>query len=671
MKKKKLEQLNLILQKAESTSDLYKILQFLDEEGFSSKMFVERITDYRDNFSDEEFKILRNLSNYYESFSWFIEGGREILNSTEEDISEDKLRDFSVKILDIELLNSNNILTEEEQRKFQKLKELYAKVYNIHQQKLQEEKQKLQEEKHNANFIFLKEVLDFSKTSKSDEELIEFIREKIKLKSSFDLAELYQMLKECKNEFTSDEMQDLLYDVLYTCERYFDYKRPLVKTLLSFDNKEDAVNYIFNGDKYNVFVESYKKINLRFLSEKEIKKLKDIKSLSEKVVSKLKSKENLIQIVEMTKSENYMFSKLIRHMLRMGLKPNLLEESITYHKHDLSNEQILILNNICRDYKRFSIYKGYYFKAVLDMKKNNYTNGIIANYLVDNNFSYVNFKRNLHELYPKNITEEEMKILLKFSEYYGSKYDSLHERKKIEAKREKLNNEIEKAKNVVSEYILLKGKKNDNFAHYLKILKDIDDPLYAEYKFVAKSNTDQSYAKIIKNGKNIVNLIVNGIQLENGNTRKFDVVDYLSRTTLKTDEFLKILKGNLSSQEYNVFRRFVNASKFIPIDTDKLYNSFHACNVQFDKFNNIIPGTGRVIEQHEKENIINYIKKHHLPFTENVYNALFYRWKNGYLQMPTKFNQDNNYLDSEGNNNIKPTDIDSFSEPDDGGLGSM
>lgn len=145
----------------------------------------------------------------------------------------------------------------------------------------------------------------------------------------------------------------------------------------------------------------------------------------------------------------------------------------------------------------------------------------------------------------------------------------------------------------------------------------------------------------------MINLIENGIQLENGHIRKFDIIDYLSRTSLRTDEYLKIIKGKVSPHEYYLFKRFASSNMFIPINTNKLYNTFQSYNVQFDKSNHIIPGTGRIIEKYEKENIINYIKTHHLPFTENVYNALFDRWKKGYIEMPTKFNQDNSYLDSD------------------------
>lgn len=666
MKEKKLNQLKEILLKAKATSDLYEILPFLDEESFSSKMFENRIVDYRASFSYEDFNILNSLNDYYHRFYWFFVEGKKVLNSTEEDIlKDDDLLYFSEKIRDLELLNSHNILKKEEQEKFQKLKELYKKVDNKY-------KQKRQEEMHKANFVFLKEILDFFKIAKSDEELIEFIQRKMGLRNTLNLTELYHMLKECKSDFTSEEIQDLLYGVLYIYERYINLKKTIVETLLSFDKNEDAVNYIFNRGKYKNFVESYKSLNLSILSEKEIKKLEDIKSLSEKVINKLKSKETLIQIIEMTKSDDYTFGKLIKYMLRRGLKPNLLEVIIVECNQDLSNEQILILRNISKNFKRFLSYKGYYFKDVLDMRKNNCSNEFIANYLVDNNFSYADFNRSLYKLSRKKISEEEANVLLEFSKFYSSKYYELNERKKMKLKKEKHRADIVKAKKVVSEYILTKEKNCSNFDYYVKLLKDIDDPLYAEYQLVAKSNSAQTYAIIIKNGKDIINLMINGIQLENGNTRKFDVIDYFSRTSLKTDEFLKIMKGKLSSQEYNVFQRFVRANKFYPIDTNKLYSTFQAYNVQFDKSNNAIPGTGRVIEQYEKENIINYIKEHHLPFTQNVYNALFDRWKNGYLQMPTKFNQDNNYSDSDVATSIK----NSNSNPDypssgEGGRGSM
>lgn len=427
MKEKELNQLKDILIKAKSVSDLYEVLPFLDEQGFSSEMFKERILDNYKEFSPEDFRILYNLSSRYDRFSWFIEGNREILNSTAEDILKEDLFDFSKKIKDIETLNSHKILTQKEQEKFERLKELYKEIYN---KLVEEDTKKRQEKIHNSYLVLLKEILDFSKTAKSDEELIEFIQNKRILKSANDLRVLYRALKDCENEFTYDEMQDLLYNVLYTCEKYIDTKRNILKQFLIFDNAEDAVNYIFNYNKYSLFVDSYKNLNPKNFSEKELKKLEEIKLLSEKIISNLKSKERLIEIIEMTKSENYMFSKLVKYMFQIGLKPNLLEESIDEHKQDLSYEQTLILNNISNEYKRFLSYKSYYFKDVLDRKRNNYSDEFIANYLFDNNFSPSMFNRSLRELYPK-ISKEEYNILFEFLKYYTNIYDKLKERKKL------------------------------------------------------------------------------------------------------------------------------------------------------------------------------------------------------------------------------------------------
>ena len=164
-------------------------------------------------------------------------------------------------------------------------------------------------------------------------------------------------------------------------------------------------------------------------------------------------------------------------------------------------------------------------------------------------------------------------------------------------------------------------------------------------KLYQQESMKEERAKIVQMGKSIINAIKNGIILEDGRVRKFDIVDYYSLTALNFNELVYIIRDDLSVSEIKIIRKFQQAYEGVePITLEMLFQTRRIYNVEFDEYRRIIPGSGREVTNEEKENIYNLMVSYNLPIINEVYEALLERWKHDFLELPTKFNQDGQTL---------------------------
>ncbi len=269
-------------------------------------------------------------------------------------------------------------------------------------------------------------------------------------------------------------------------------------------------------------------------------------------------------------------------------------------------------------------------------------------YYYDRIFSTV--ERDIRSCFHDNFfSEEEKAKLTSFSKKYEELFSTPEKHRHMLRWRNALR-ELAPARETINKYIesgitsmaKYKAKNPDaNIEKAINILEAANDPLYNEVKAYLKGQKTKRYAIILSIAKKMVLQIKEGVQLEDGTTRKFDFLDYYGMTKLEFEDFLEAIKNNIPFNEFIIIKNFAgnNCSKK-PIYLNDICKTVQIFNPEYDKHGNIVEGTGRLVENFEKENIVKYIRKNNLPYTEVVYKALFNRWRNGNIEMPTKFNND-------------------------------
>ena len=338
------------------------------------------------------------------------------------------------------------------------------------------------------------------------------------------------------------------------------------------------------------------------------------------------------------------------------LTPGAFSNCVKEYQNLFSDDDKELLYDLAFDYKRYS--NSYMLKLRDLLSLENETDKF--NYLMAINCLPHELKNAIMSAkYQKYLSSDDIKVLEQFCEVFTRVMKPIISERigqgVIEArsrmKREYCEEMLPYARKIIGDYINTdaisiekfcnqQGIKSEEFYRLLEVLNFLDDPIYEEYKSFASKQRSSRYATILENGKKMCDLLVSGVQLPDGNTRAFDIIDYNNLTKLDFNDFFGIVKSNLSPAEIRSFRNFVSAnSNFQHLNLDNLYNSKQIFGVQFDSKGNIIPNTGRVIEKEEKENLVNYLKENHLPLVQCYYNAVFKRWKEGNLLMPTSFSK--------------------------------
>lgn len=202
------------------------------------------------------------------------------------------------------------------------------------------------------------------------------------------------------------------------------------------------------------------------------------------------------------------------------------------------------------------------------------------------------------------------------------------------------DNSLEK---LLNEYNVSWSEYND-IAQYIKY---INPELYQKYikheeykvnqqKEQFEKSRSERFAIIVSNIKKIVYQIINGIELENGEKKEFDLLDYYRITKLNFEELEHILKRfHLNPDEYRNIKTFIaknrKDNKLSPTDLQKIYNMKQVIGVEFDKKGNIIPGSGREVTAEEKQNIVKYLNYNHIPVTNRTYNLALRQYLVGTL----------------------------------------
>lgn len=367
--------------------------------------------------------------------------------------------------------------------------------------------------------------------------------------------------------------------------------------------------------------------------------------------------EDLKLILEKAK-KNYDIEELREHIRNTyNATASVFAKVVSIYQNYFNEDDREILYDLAYDYSKYQYDYVLTLQKLLDI--NDECN--IINYLISTDIIPSKLDTYISRAETKRFfSEDQLDKLRKISEKYkvivkpiiDAKISKAISEGKLESFKKEYKNKLEEARKIIKGFIganvrnIFEYSKQNNidkneFYRCLHVLKSLDDPVYTEYKLYTKSQNGQRYAALVYNGKKIVQQLINGVQLDNGEIRDFDMIDYYELTSMPPETFLNVVKNELSPKERLIFIKFIKSNtNLVPLNLIKLYSMLQILDVQFDEKNRTIPGTGRVIEQFEKENLINYLKAMDIPLNMCTYNAALKRWKNGYLVMPTPFYED-------------------------------
>ena len=256
--------------------------------------------------------------------------------------------------------------------------------------------------------------------------------------------------------------------------------------------------------------------------------------------------------------------------------------------------------------------------------------------IVKNNITYLT-KDNVERfitIYRVTLSDKKKQELLKKTEIAKEdiKKDNAADRALgIERRKENLYNSIDfniflssdiKSKD---DFCKLMDIRESDFNTLFSMLEVRDNELYLKIKGKIRNLQGQRYAVLINKVNSIADNIINGIELEDGSRRNFEILDYFLSTKLDFNEFIDLY----------------NKNRNIDIESLKAIKIFFAKNKLTNKLNINQELDGRTIfmvddkpyevSKEEKQTVLNYLGVKDIPLYTKVYKQALKRHINGNL----------------------------------------
>lgn len=220
---------------------------------------------------------------------------------------------------------------------------------------------------------------------------------------------------------------------------------------------------------------------------------------------------------------------------------------------------------------------------------------------------------------------------------------------KLEERKQLLFSRLSEYKQLIIEFLnydhligrFCKYKKieRQHFNDAMEALSYFDQALYCLCCEEIKNRQKQQYAVIVIKLENIIDCIKNGI-VENGVTRPFDIVDYFRQTSISFENLVSLGQQNLSNEENKILKRFVAQNKNYSNEntafSKEILSQKVIINTKKDEKGNLIPNSGEEVTIETKQNVLNYLKRYHIPINAKTYNIVFRRYLSGEIILDDK-----------------------------------
>ena len=337
------------------------------------------------------------------------------------------------------------------------------------------------------------------------------------------------------------------------------------------------------------------------------------------------------------------------------------------NKNDLEN--LVISNHISLDIIYSLVKKGYIdkeFYKKISIKVANILNDL------NNNYKYIHYSVTLSIL-ENEINEDIIEIIVKnnpsslikteirkFISSYRASYTSKEKeelsrsleskiseaKKRINTKerqkrdKEKAKKEINKVDSIdfslflddsietVNQFCELVSISKDNYYRYLHILETTNNALYLKIK--EKTHCKKETTKYFDNVVEVVKKIRNGVEDNDSNIRKFELLDYFLNTKLDYSEFINtyINSGKSDIDSLSSIKNFFRENILIK------YSSKDKINIEKELNGTTIfmkDNEPYEVTKKEKEEVINFLQEKEIPLYIKVYKQALRRHVHGCL----------------------------------------
>lgn len=191
----------------------------------------------------------------------------------------------------------------------------------------------------------------------------------------------------------------------------------------------------------------------------------------------------------------------------------------------------------------------------------------------------------------------------------------------------------------IKEYCQTHTVSEQDFKLYVSLIKTYDSTTHSLYISQVEINQKRFFFQMTNNIKYILPYIKHGIKISNTTTRPFDILDYylLMNLPIKdTERYINYMKEKamIENNDYRDLKRFFSQNKNQSnLDIKQIMNAKIEVDAQKDKNGYPIAGSGRVINNSEKQKIIDYLKNNNIPLTTKLYNLALRRYTEGTLSL--------------------------------------
>lgn len=281
-------------------------------------------------------------------------------------------------------------------------------------------------------------------------------------------------------------------------------------------------------------------------------------------------------------------------------------------------------------------YKVMYRDVINKTKSNQEEIGELV--IIQNGIAYKTYKNNiLTSPFTKSLSEKDKEILsetIQIVEEYENKLIEIE----LPIAKQLINSYIKSKSLTVKQYCEDNEMSAETFERAKRIISLYDKERYTRF------NAEQKIKDLIRNKlvteeiEQMVYLIKNGVELENGTVREFDLIDYYECTNVPPKNLSisintkKFVPTGISSSDLLEVKKYLhkvttNIFNFNPINVERKLNDV----VKFaekDENGKIIEGSFRTIDESEKISLIEYLNAHKIPLIEGTYEAGIRRIRN-------------------------------------------
>lgn len=181
-------------------------------------------------------------------------------------------------------------------------------------------------------------------------------------------------------------------------------------------------------------------------------------------------------------------------------------------------------------------------------------------------------------------------------------------------------------------------KNNIEIEYYdrcVEIVRKNNPVLFKKYVTMIQRENERKSNEYVAKINEMMFYMENGIPVDDGDNRSFDLLDYFLFTTMDYNKMIRLLDIVMKDKDSRPMRTFITKNKVIreaiPVTVHSILNEHLEIGVKKDERGNLLVGSGSIITEEEKKYIIHYLNRNQIPFHYQLYQLALTRYLKGQL----------------------------------------